>query len=1055
MPEPDDDRALVRFFRMMVQRPVAVLVLSLALIGMSWIASQRIPIEMVPRGLTGNEVQISADWPGALPSEIEERIVKPLEKELRSVQGVEELTSYSWSGGCAIQVEFPGNVNMDFAYAEVADRVERARPLLPPEVDRVRVGRFTMSAIPVMFFAVIEPEGMDHDEVQDLVTDVLLPRIEAVDGVARARGQGLEPSSVRIWLDEERVIAQRVDIGDLVRRLQGDNLSGPSGDLEDAGSRFLVRVDGRFHSLQEIEEFPVRPGLLLKDVGRVEQVRSAPEFFFRVNGAFTISIGVEKETGANTFALCSEIQRVLDEELPKDPRLARLDYVTYFNQGSVIGTAIRDLVRDTAIGGGIAVLVLWAFLRRLSYTLLITLSIPFAVLITLAWLYFTGDSLNLFTMMGITISVGMLVDCAVVVAESIFKRREQGEESLASVTRGPSEVMLAIVTSTATTIAVFLPFMLLTDDKNARVFSTAIGGPLCIALVSSLLIAIVMVPTAARFLQHRGRRTDPGAAAAARPSRMTRMLGTLVEFSLRRRLIAAAVGLLFLASFPVACSDNGFSEQAGGFGGGQIEADFELRVDQDLDRAYAEVQGMEAVLLGEGFEARYPDVTIGIGFHDRGGEMMIWPDRPMHPNEQEELLLWLAENLPRRSTVEYHFGKQYDQRSAQNARWTRVRIEGPDSRVVQELVDEVRRLAAESSDFSEVSRADDLAREVTVSLDREAMQRLGANSQAVLGNIEWNLRGFMISRFQTARSDIPIILEYDKPGNPDRGDLTGMEIGTAAGMVPLSAFAAFADARSTSTIVRRDGRISDSVGLRTGDEDIRRNYLAVERLMSGVEMPEGYRWTQDGGWEEFQRQNQELMRGLFLALALVFLLMGVLFDSLILPLCAILTVPFGILGAVWAYKLTGTPIGVLEVMALAVLSGVVVNNGIVLIDRILQNERLGQPRREAIVRAVQDRARPVLMTALTTICGLLPIAFGEPSGDGFSFKGLAVGVCAGIAVSTFFTLWSVPLLYSLMRSLGEWLSHWFTGRPLPPPASPRFPPLQDATRMPRPDDSAP
>lgn len=1056
MTGPREDGALVRFFGAMVRRPVAVLVLTLALLGMSWIAARRIPIEMVPRGLTGNEVQVSAEWPGALPSEIEERIVKPLEKELRSVQGVEELVAFAGPGGCQIEVSFPGNVDMDFAYAEVADRVERARPLLPPEVDRVRIFRFSMSAIPVMFFAVVQPEDMDREEAQDLVTDVIVPRLEAIDGVARARARGVEPSSVRVWLDEDRVIAHAVDIGDLVRRLQGDNLSGPAGDLEDAGARFLVRVDGRFRSLQEIEDFPVRPGLTVKDLGRVEQVRSAPEFFFRVDGAFTISLGLEKETGANTFELCREVQRTLDEELPKDPRLARLKYVTYFNQGDVIGVAIRDLVRDTAIGGGIAVLVLWAFLRRLSYTLLITLSIPFAVLITLAWLYFTGDSLNLFTMMGITISVGMLVDCAVVVAESIFKRREQGEESFASVTRGPSEVTLAIVTSTATTIAVFLPFMLLTDDKNSRVFSTAIGGPLCVALVASLLIAIVMVPVAARFLQHRGRRRDAAAHAGAVPGVMTRILGAAVAFSLRRRLVAAAAGLLFLASFPAACTGNGFSEQNGGFGGGQIEADFNLRVDQDLDRAYEEVLGMERVIIGDEFRGRWPELTVGIGFHDRGGEMYFWPEQPMHPAEQEQLLAWLAENLPRRSTVEYRFGRKFDQTSSADSRWTRVRIEGPDSRVVHELVERVRELAAASPEFVEISRADDLAREVTVQLDREAMQKLGADSRTVIGNIEWNLRGFMVSRFQTANSDIPVILEYDKPGNPDRSDLTDMVIGTGSGMVPLAAFAAFADSRSTSTIVRRDGRISDSIGMRTGSTDIRRNYLAAERLMADLEMPEGYRWTQDGGWEEFQRQNQELMRGLFLALALVFLLMGVLFDSLILPLCAILTVPFGILGAVWAYKLTGTPVGVLEVMALAVLSGVVVNNGIVLIDRILQHERAGRNRHDAIVGAVQDRVRPVLMTALTTICGLLPIAVSQPSGDGFSFKGLAIGVCAGIAVSTFFTLWSVPLLYSLIRSLGDWLAHWFGGRPLPPADPPsRFPEHPDAPTMPRPDASAP
>ncbi len=1031
MKEPAPNPGTVRFFRALVTRPVAVLMVTLALTGMAWIAAGRIPIELVPGGLSETGINVSANWEGALPSEIEERVLKPIERELRSVQGVEEILAIASPGTAEINVQFPGTVDMDLAYAEVADRLERARPALPPEVDRLQVFRWDPSAMPIMWTALKVPAGMAREEAQDLVSDVLVPRLEAVDGVAQVATWGLEPASVRIWLDEDRVVANRVDVGELVRRLQGDNLSGPAGDLEDAGARFLVRVDGSFHTLAEIEDFPIRPGLLIKDVGRVEQVRSVPDFYFRVDGSFTLSMAIRKETSANTFALCAELQRVFDEELPKDPRLADIKYVTYFNQGKLVGTAISDLVRDTAIGGLIAVGILWLFLRRLSYTLLITLSIPFAVLITLAWLYFTGDSLNLLTMMGITISVGMLVDCAVVVAESIFRRREQGDDTLRSVTEGPSEVMLAIVTSTATTIAVFLPFMFLTEDRNSRVFSLAIGGPLCVALIASLVIAIVMVPVAARYLQHRGARSAARHAGGHLPAVVSRTLRASLGWSLRHRFAASCAGVLVLASLPVACANNGFSEQGGGPGGGQTEANFELRVNQNLDLALAEVETIEAVLGGAEFRTRYPGVMAGVAFDGKGGQMMFWPDKPMHPDKQEEMLLWLENNLPKRSTILYRFGRQFDRRASQDNRWTRVRIEGPDSTVVTELLEGVRAAAAADPNFEEVSKQDDLAREVTVQLDREAMQRVGLTSRDVLGNIEWNLRGFMISRFQTPRSDIPIIIEYDEPGDPDRSTLTDMVVGTISGQIPLASFARFAGARSSSVIVRRNGRISDSIGLRTGGTDIKRNYQAVEKLMAGVEMPEGYRWSQDGGWEEFQRQNQELTRGLLLALALVFLLMGVLFNSLILPLCSILTVPFGIVGAFWAYKLSNTPIGVLEVMALAVLSGVVVNNGIVLIDRILQHERAGAGRDEAILRAVEDRLRPVVITALTTVCGLLPVALSEPSGEGFSFQGLSIGVCAGITVSTFFTLWSVPLLYSLLRSLGERGAHWFGGRPAP------------------------
>jgi HAE1 family hydrophobic/amphiphilic exporter-1 len=1029
-PRPDDERPLVRFFRGLVQHPIGVLMMSIALLGMSLIATQRIPIELVPAGLSSSELSVRTNWEGANPQEIEQRILKPLEEQLRGITNLENLDSWAETGEAGVQLDFPGDVDMDQMYAEVSDRVERARPLLPPEVDRIRIRREGMNEFPVMFIGVKFP-AMDRDTAQDLIADVMQPRLEAVDGVAGTQSWGLEPESVRIWLDEEQVFANRVDVGQLVQRLQGDNVSAPVGDLDDAAGRIIIRVDSRFESLEEIEQFPVRPGLLVKDIGRVTRVRSAPEFLFRFEGEYSTTVQVTKESSANTFALCEELNRVLEEEFPDDPVLGRFEYLVYFDQGAIIGQSLDDLIGDSLLGGGIACVVLLLFLRRISYTLLITLSIPFAVLIALSFLYFTGSSLNLMSMMGITISIGMLVDNSVVIVESIFKRREQGADTMESVSRGPAEVILAITTATLTTVVVFLPLMLLTEDRAQKIIATAIGAPLIVALIAALLLAVVMVPVAARFLQHRGRRKAGAAAAGHLPAWMLRPLEGSLKWSLAHRGRAVLLAGLILSSgaIPAAGRAND-SDQANN--DGQIDIGFELSEGSDLLTGHEEVQVIEqAVLLDPEFKERFPEVATGVWFTRTQGAIMVWPERPLKKRETKELLDYMKEKLPRRSALTYRFTKELEKQGSRDQEWTRIRVEGPENSGVQAVLADIRAAAEASEDFSEVSRKDRQAREIQVSLDRELMSRLGVDSQSVLGNIEWTMRGFMVSRFQTPHQDLPIIIEYDSPSNPDRASLEEMLITSPSSMVPLSTFAAFTDARASTGLWRHNGRIADTIGLKAETEDVKAAAGMAARLMQDIELPEGYAWSQAGGWAETAESMKDLQNAGILALGLVFFLMGLLFNSLILPLCALTTVFFAVLGANWAFFLLDQPFGPMEVLGVIVLVGVVVNNGIVLIDRILQLEREEGPGTATIVRAVRDRTRPVFMTALTTVCGLLPIALSEPTGTGMSFQGMAIGIVGGITVSTFFTLTVVPLAYSLLRDLGRFFAHGFSGRALP------------------------
>ncbi len=1008
---------LVRLFQALTARPVAVFMGVLALLGMSFIAMTRIPIELFPEGFASDSISVLVPWNGANPQEVEEKIVRPLEEELGTLTGLQEINAVAAPGRATVILSFPGHMDMDLVYAEVSDRVERVRPRLPREADRITISRFTSADIPVIWSAVLYPTER-QDESQEIFEEVLKPRIEGVEGVASVEMHGIIPRSVRIWLDEEQTAANRVNVGELLTRLQADNISAPVGDLDSSGNRYIVRVDGRFTSLEEIADFPVDGDLRIRDIGRVEMVRSAPDSLFRMNGRYGLAFAVYKETNANTFEVCRKVQHLLEEELPRDPVLGQFEYTVFFNTGETIEQTLRDLVEDAGVGGLIAVVVLFLFLRRLRFTLLIAVSIPFSVLLTLAWLYFQGDSFNLLSMAGITISIGMLVDNSVVIVESIFRRREEGESLEEATSRGPAEMVLPVVTATLTSVVVFVPVMFMSEDRNTRLFATGIGIPLCIALLAALLLAVVIVPVSARQLARRGGRRK---ALPASPwsRRAGAWMGGLVEWSQRHRLGACLVALLFLGTYGLSSAGTRLVPTGDGEEGG-MTVRFEFSANTTLEQAEAEILRLEEHLDADIAEA-LGNPALGIDFSRRGGSLFLWYDRQPRSRERERILQELERRLPRSAAIEWHFESEFNRQNKEDDDWIQVLIQGPDSDRVEEIAEEVRERARRHPAFREVDEPVDPAREVLLTLDRDRLQRAGTTSLNVLGTVEWGLRGILVSRFQTDYGDLPVIMEFDREQNPGLQDLRSLAVawfGNGAAL-DLSNFARFEHRRSPRAIFRRDSRTMAVVGLQPAEKDLQKNHAALAELMAGVELPEGYSWSQGGGWEDFQQDMRELGLAMLLSVVLVFFLMGLLFESLILPFSCLVTIPFALVGSSWAFWVSGADMDLVGMIGGIVLVGVVVNNGIVLVDRILTLQRRGLERRRALRQAVEDRFRPVLMTAVTTICGLLPIALSaESSGNMFSFQGLAIGVIGGLFFSTFFTLWTVPLAFSLFQDLG-------------------------------------
>ena len=435
------------FFAGLVRRPVLLSTLFLTCIVVGLISWTRIPIQMMPAGIVNPGLMIFAQNSGASATENEERVARIVEEELRTLPAVEEIESQSGTDSVEIFVQFEASTDMNFAKAEVRDRIERARPKLPATVQEIGIFSWSRSDLPIMFFALKHPG--DSERTDFLVEKVIQRRIEAVDGVGKVEVWGSLDDSLRILLDETKVRAARLDLGALVRRLATDNFSLSLGEVDDGGSRILLRSDMRFRTTEEILDYPVGDGLRIRDIATVVPVKSVRESLFRIDGQYAYFIEIRKDGQANIVETCQRLHAEL-ARIEKAPELrGEFTFVPIFDQGRYIEGALNQLTDSAWEGGILAIVVLFFFLWRVRQTLLVALAIPISVLLAIAWCFFTGRSFNILTMTGITLALGMLVDNAIVVIENITRLRQAGHAPRAAVVEGTGEVALAVAEQVA------------------------------------------------------------------------------------------------------------------------------------------------------------------------------------------------------------------------------------------------------------------------------------------------------------------------------------------------------------------------------------------------------------------------------------------------------------------------------------------------------------------------------------------------------------------------------------------------------------------------------
>ncbi len=997
-----------------LRRPVTTVVVFVALALVGLIASRLLPLEQFP-DIEWPGIWVQIPYPGSTPEEVERLITRPVEEALATLSGVEQMFSNSREGQAEIGLRFSWEESMGAKGIEARAKVDSIRHLLPDDVRRVFVFTFSLSDEPVLNLRISSDRDLSNS--YETLDRLLKRRLERIDGVSRVELQGVEPREIRILMKPDLLAAYGVDIRELGDLLQRSNFAVTAGKITAGDQRLSVRPMGEFASIDEIRNIVInQQGLLLSDIADVEFQTRERNYGRHLDGTYAIGISVNKTTGTNLVAVTDRVIEEV-EKIAKLPQMRGINIFTLENQGDSVRESLRDLLNAGLIGGLLAIVVLYLFLRQATTTLIVTASVPFSLLITLGALYFAGLSLNILSMMGLMLAVGMLVDNAVVVTESVLRARaaEPGDPHKATI-KGVKEVGLAVIAGTATTIIVFAPIIFGTK-ADITIFLTHVAVTIIVALIASLLIAQTLVPM---FVSRIALPPEPKEAALM--VRLTRRYSNALRWVLAHRAWTA-VGIVVVCIIGVAPMMLGlvkfdmFPQDVGR----RLFMPYHIEGEHSLDRVEATVDRIEEYLFSRKEEFNIRSVY---SYFDQGRaeSTLLLTDKADATLSTKEIVERIEKDMPTIAIGKPSF--QFDQQGGGDG--FSLQISGDSTERLNELATGIVRALTAVEGLKDVrSDSEEGDQEVRVTIDRDRAAAVGLSTADIAQSVATAMRGDNLREFRDDMGEIEVRLVFREDDKQSVEQLADMPLYTPDGRrITLGAVASLHIARTPDTIRRTDrqtavvlsANLEDDYGL----DDVRPN---VERMMENIDLPPGYSWKFGRGFERADETQSMMIVNIVLGVACIFLVMAALFESIALPFSIILgSIVFSIFGVFLFFAATGTTFSFMAMIGIMILIGVVVNNGIVLVDHINNLRLSGLPRNEAIVAAGQDRLRPILMTVATTIVGLTPLAVGttQVGGDGPPYYPMARAIIGGLAFSTLVSLLVVPALYVYFDGLAAW-----------------------------------
>ena len=997
------------------------------------IAFVEIPVDLMP-AIEYPTLSVNVGYPGVAPQEMETLVARPLEQALAAAPGVEEITSSASEGRASVRVRFGYNVDLDEAANELRTRLDRRRDELPEDIEPPTLYKYDVSQYPIMFLT-ISSDTMDAKQLRHFAEKNIQYRVERAPGVAAININGGLRRQIHVNLELEKLRALNLSVAEVVQKLREENLNRPVGPVHEGRYEVLVRTEGEFNDLEDILNVPVvtRAGVkvYVRDIASVDDSHEDIRYMVSVNGKPAVRMFVYKQSDANTVevsdAVKAEIARINRDYQTVQVQLLR-------DAADFIKAAIANVQDATIVGGGLALFVLLFFLRSVSSTLIIGVAIPVSVVSTFALMYFNGFTLNTVSFGGLALGVGMLVDNAIVVLENIFRHREEGKSRREAAIIGSREVAMAITASTLTTIAVFVPVLFI-EGQAGQTFGQ-LAWVVSFALFCSLAVAVTIVPMlSAKFL----RRQDGDKRSRGLTGWIGRVLdgmsaayGDLLGWALDHRIVVVGLAATLFAGAVYVWPLIGVELQPE-VDEGQIRVSVTLEPGTRVEVTDQVVKRIEAIVreYAPEVETIMSEAGSNSSWRAEGGHEGDLRINLVPQEERERTAAQVAAAL--REHMQFQPGMIIQTRidsdigrrgGFDDGDRLSIEIRGHDPDILnsltEQVVEQVR--AVEGVASAQMSRQPGMP-EVVVRVDREKANSMGLDVAQVASTLETAIGGSRASMYRQEGDEYDILVRLREQDRLEVDQLGQVSLRLPdGGTIPASAVVSLQRREGPFEITRADQQRIQVVSGVIEDRDLGSVVEDVRMRLDSMAWPPDYEYQFGGEYEEQQRAFRQLTLAAILAFGLVYMVMAAQFESIRDPFIILFSVPLAFVGVAASLLLTETTFNMQGFLGIIVLVGIVVNNAIVLVDytNLLRREQ-GYRLREAIQTAGVRRLRPILMTTITTVLGLTPMALGLGEGGELQAP-MARVVIGGLTTSTLITLVFIPVVYSVLEQWGVGVS---------------------------------